>query len=184
MKKKFIIILLVISSFSIIMVGCGIGSNSDNESSDNINENVVSFDTVTLGGTEIDSSILNDSTLTMINVWATYCPPCIAEIPDIQNLFVELNEEEINVNIIGIVSDTPSADNEKTAKQILESSSVEYTNIIPDQKLLDGIFQEISVVPTTIFVDSEGNIVGEFVLGAHSKDEYKEEIVNRLDSLK
>ena len=140
------------------------------------------FKTKTLEGAKIDSSIFKDSKLTMINIWATSCGPCIEEMPDIQKLYEEVKGEKINV--IGLVSDTPDADNEELAKQILQKKGAKFTNIIPDESIKNNILKNIPGTPTTLFVDSEGNIVGEFITGSHSKEEYKKEIEARLKSIK
>ncbi|WP_454054082.1 CD1871A family CXXC motif-containing protein [Clostridium sp. Marseille-Q7071] len=139
------------------------------------------FKTKTIDGKEIDSSILKDSKLTMVNIWATYCGPCIEEMPDIQKLYEEVKGEKINV--IGLISDTPDEDNEELAKKILSKKAVKYTNIIPDESIKNNILKDISGVPTTFFVDSEGNIIGDFLVGSNSKEEFKRKIEDRLKLL-
>ena len=41
------------------------------------------FSTTDLEGNAVDQSMLADYDLTMVNVWATYCGPCISEMPDL-----------------------------------------------------------------------------------------------------
>ncbi|QEK11830.1 TlpA family protein disulfide reductase [Crassaminicella thermophila] len=142
----------------------------------------IEFKTKTIDGKEIDSSIFKDYELTMVNIWATYCGPCIEEMPDIQMLYDEVKEE--NINVIGIVFDTPDEENEALAKEILEKKGAKFVNIIPDEKLIEGVLKDISGVPTTIFVDKKGNTVGKTIVGSRSKEEYKKEIYERLESLK
>lgn len=140
------------------------------------------FKTKTLDGKEIDSSIFKDSKLTMVNIWATYCGPCIEEMPELQKLYEEVKDE--NINVIGIVSDTPDVNNEELAKKILSKKGVEFANIIPDEKIMNTILKDISGVPTTFFVDSEGNIIGDFLVGSNSKEGFKKEIQDRLKNIK
>lgn len=147
-----------------------------------VSQNKVKFKTKTLEGKEIDSSIFKDSKLTMINVWGTFCSPCIAELPDLQKLSEEVKSQ--NVSVIGIVSDTPDKDNEELAKEILSKKGVKYTNIIPDKTITDNILKKISLVPTTLFVDSKGNVVGDLIVGSKGTAEYKKEIVDRLKNIK
>ncbi|MBF8983714.1 TlpA family protein disulfide reductase [Lutibacter sp. B2] len=142
----------------------------------------IEFKTKTIDGKEIDSRIFKEHKLTMVNIWATFCGPCIGEMPEIQKLYEEVKKE--NVNIIGIVSDTPDDENEPLAKQILDKKGVKYDNIIADEKLKEGILKDVTGVPTTIFVDSKGNIVGEPIVGSRSKEEYKKAIDERVESLK
>ena len=146
-----------------------------------VSKNIVKFKTKTLEGKEIDSSIFKDSKLTMINVWGTFCTPCIAELSDLQKLSEEVKSQ--NVNVIGIVSDTPDKDNEELAKEILSKKGVTYTNIIPDETIINNILEKIALVPTTLFVDSEGNVVGDLIVGSKGTEEYKKEIVDRLKNI-
>lgn len=143
--------------------------------------NKFTFNTKTLNNKKVDSSILKDSKLTMVNIWATYCGPCIGEMPELQKLYEEVKKDD--VNIIGLVSDTPDKDNENLAKQIVSKKGVKYDNLIPDKNITDNLLKDVSGVPTTFFVDSEGNIVGDFIVGVVSKTEYKNEIEKRLQSL-
>jgi len=102
-------------------------------------------------------------------------------MPELQKLYEEVKDEGIHV--IGIVSDTPDVDNEELAKKILAKKVVKFDNIIPDERILDGILKDISGVPTTFFVDNEGNIIGEFIVGSKSIEEFKNEIQDRLKSI-
>lgn len=147
-----------------------------------LSKNKLEFKTKTLEGKEIDSSIFKDSKLTMINIWATFCNPCIEEMPDLQKLYEELKSEDINM--IGIVSDTPDEDLEELARTIVSKKGVKYINIIPDDSITNNILKNIAVVPTTVFVDSEGNMIGESVEGSKSIKEYKKAIQDRLKSIK
>ncbi|WP_051540446.1 TlpA family protein disulfide reductase [Clostridium ihumii] len=144
--------------------------------------NKIEFNTKTIDGKKIDSSIFKENKLTMINIWATYCGPCIEEMPDIQKLYEEVEGEKINV--IGIISDTPDKDNEEVAKSILSKKGVKFQNIIPDETIKNGILSDIQGVPTTIFVDNEGKVVGEVLVGANNKEDYKKAIEDRLASIK
>jgi thiol-disulfide isomerase/thioredoxin len=144
-----------------------------------VGKNKLEFATKTLDGSEVDSSILASSKITMVNVWGTFCQPCIDEMPDLQNLYEEVQGD--GVNIIGIVSDTPDKDNEELAKKIVSTKGVKYINVIPDESIIQKVLNNISAVPTTLFVDEEGNIIGDLVVGARSKEEYKKEINDRLE---
>lgn len=142
------------------------------------------FKTVTVTGEEIDQSIFSDAELTMINVWATWCGPCIRELPDLGALSDEL--AGTGAQIIGIVHDTADENGsvDETARGvaeiILERTGVAYPCLIPDSHLAEGLLQEITAFPTTWFVDSKGSLVGEPVVGAHSKEEWESMIQERL----
>ena len=67
-----------------------------------------SFSTTDLEGNAVDQSILEDYDLTMVNVWATYCTPCLQEMPDLGELASEY--EDKGVQILGLVSDVLNSD--------------------------------------------------------------------------
>jgi len=136
----------------------------------------IQFDSKTTNGEKIDSSIFKDNKLTMINVWATYCSACIKEMPDLQALYEEYKDKD--VNIIGVVADANNADKVQLAQKILKGSGVTFDNILPSDTLRDSLLNDVNTYPTTIFVDSNGNVVGQPILGA-STAAYEREI-NKL----
>lgn len=138
-----------------------------------------SFSTTDLDGNTVDQSVLADYDLTMVNVWATFCRPCIKEMPDLGELAQEYADQ--NVQIVGLVSDvlntdgTISEEQVQTARDIVEQTGANYLHLLPSQDLF-GVLGQISAVPTTFFVDSEGKQVGYAVISAQSKDKWVETI--------
>ena len=66
------------------------------------------FTATDLEGVEVDQSIFSDYKLTMVNVWATFCTPCINEMPDLGELAAEYSDQ--GVRIVGLVLDTLDSD--------------------------------------------------------------------------
>ncbi len=132
---------------------------------------VPDFSAKDINGNDVDMSIFKGSKLTMVNIWATYCSPCIDEMPELQQLYEEMKAN--GVNVVGIIGDTPDAENEEMARKIVDVKGVGFTNIIPDTNLKKGLVSTIVGYPTTVFIDGEGNMVGKPVVGSRSKEEYK-----------
>lgn len=118
-----------------------------------------------------------DYNLTMINVFTTWCTPCINEIPDLEILRNDMADQ--GVNIVGIVLDAMDGlgDVDETAvekaKILAEQTGVTYPFLIPDENSLNGRLSGIQAVPETFFVDKDGNIVGETYSGSRSYEEWK-----------
>lgn len=95
-----------------------------------------------------------------INFWATWCPPCIVEMPDINDLYKELEEDDDIVFLM--ISLDQSFDK---AKQFLEKKGFDF-NIY---KVEGSIPKELQTqaIPTTFVVDTEGHIAQKH-LGAQS----------------
>ncbi len=145
------------------------------------------FSTVDIDGNPVNESIFAEAKLTMVNIWATWCPPCIAEIPHIGEL-AKKEFADMNIQVVGIVTDAEyGGDNEVAladAKAILEQSGALYLNIQADYaNMYDSLLKFVEGYPTTIFLDSQGNIVGPEIVGMRSKAAFLEEAQQRLAML-
>ncbi len=138
-------------------------------------------------GTEYTETMFEDYELTMVNIFATWCTPCINEIPDLEKLRNEMTDKGINV--VGIVLDAAGAFGDaggeavEKAKLLAERLEVTYPFLIPDAGLLNGRLAGVEAVPETFFVDKQGNIVGETYSGSRSLEEWKEIVTQTLDGI-
>ena len=134
-----------------------------------------SFSAQDLDGNAVDQSILEGHTLTMVNVWATFCTPCINEMPELGELAKEYADK--GVQIVGLISDVLDSDGSvsetqlDTAREIVSSTGADYTHIVPSSNLY-GLLYQITSVPTTFFVDETGAQVGSAYVGARDKDSW------------
>lgn len=111
--------------------------------------------------------LYKEKSLTLVNVWGTFCGPCKEEMPDLAKLYEDYKDK---VNFLGVVVDTNvSMDtNAGEAQQIIKDSGVNYKNIMPNPTTEDTLVN-ITAMPTTFFVNSEGKVLGGFV-GKADKD--------------
>ena len=117
-----------------------------------------SFEGKDLDGNAVDSSILSEAKLTVLNVWATYCTPCVNEMPDLETL--SQNYKDKGVQVVGLVADVFDDEEKKAeAKEILSATGVTYVNLLPDTVLDDSLLYDITGTPTTLFLGSEGKIL-------------------------
>ncbi len=140
-------------------------------------------------GNEVDKSLFEGHRLTMVNIWATFCNPCLSEMPELGELAAEYAKEEGGVQIIGICTDITDLSGNTTqeavdgAKQIVEMTGAAYPHLIPNDEFMAFLMQEVPGVPTTFFVDENGEVIGGEVVGAKSKDAWQQEIESRLAML-
>ena len=87
-----------------------------------------------------------------MNIWATWCPPCIAELPSIYSLYKNFKDDE-NISFIMVSMDE---DFEK-AKEFMESRGYNLP-IYHYQSKVPGTYQS-SVIPTTYIISPESEIV-------------------------
>ncbi len=109
-----------------------------------------------------------------INFWATWCSPCKQELPDIEELYQDFNQNQDDVIILGIAN--PSSDaypnNSDVSKeeiiQFLDDNGYTYPVLFDETgDVLQSYY--ISAFPTTFMIDTEGNIAG-YVTGMMTKD--------------
>ena len=115
------------------------------------------FSTTALDGTAVDESIFAGHTLTMINFFEPWCPPCIAELPDLEKLYETYAPE--GFQILGVFS------TEEGTAEVVSDAALSY----PVLRYVPEFDQfQTGYVPTTVFVNERGELVGETQIG--SKD--------------
>lgn len=135
---------------------------------------------VDLDGQPVPEDLYARSTLTMVNIWGTFCSPCIEEMPYLGELSREYAAERFQ--IVGVVSDVtaPEDINAELAKTIIEKTVADYLHVIPSQAMLEGPLASLMYVPTTLFIGKDGEAVGEPVVGGRSKADWQKLIEERL----
>ena len=135
------------------------------------------FWSIDLNGQEVSEEIFAPYDITMINVWGTYCNPCISEMPGLGILSKEYKDK--GVQIIGIVVDVYHSDEKvfmeklATARDIIAYTQADYRHILQSKDLIDLYLKNVQVIPTTFFVDSKGAIIGKEYLSSRSEEAWR-----------
>lgn len=119
-----------------------------------------SFEAKTLDGGTFTQEDIAKKDATLINFWATYCGPCLAEMPDIAELEKSLPE---NVQIITVCLDAGT--DPEPVKEILDGAGYEGVTLIDGDGGLAEAASGIMYIPTTIVVDQDGTVVGDEIIG-------------------
>lgn len=122
----------------------------------------VSFETLSLEGeTVTGDDLFSGHKVTMVNIWATWCGPCVAEMPQLEQLNTAFAQKDCQ--IIGLCVDAVNDEAKAEALAILEEAGVTYPNIIlsPEMK-----WANVNVFPTSFFIAEDGTILTESVEGA------------------
>ncbi|MEI3381254.1 MAG: TlpA disulfide reductase family protein [Dorea sp.] len=140
--------------------------------------NIPQFTTKDMDGNKVTNDIFAEYDLTVVNFWATYCNPCIDELPELAEWKKELPD---NVNLIGLLVDVDEKGSEqyKLAEKIISQTGADYQHLIATEEF-DDIISNLVGVPTTFFVDSTGKIIGEPFAGA-DVSAYKQTVEDYLN---
>ena len=124
------------------------------------------FDEVDTEGNPVTSDIFADYDATIVNFWNNGCGTCIAEMPELEELYHDFQER--NINLIGVGTDSGESQEQlDLAREILGEKGVTSTNVSPDPEgdFYQDFIADIFTYPTTYVVDSEGNIIGASIAG-------------------
>ena len=177
----------------LVLTGCGRGSEEkqenalssgmqpdvqdaadSSESGTEAKAYVLTFTGTTLEGATLTSECFADSKLTMINVWATFCGPCINEMPDLGEIAKEYQIQDFQ--LIGIISDVmegAQGDTYTEAKEIIAETGANYTHLMLNEELYMNLVGASDSVPTTYFFNQKGECLG-YLVGAQSKATWKQ----------
>lgn len=122
-----------------------------------------------------------DSKILLLNVWATWCPPCRKEIPDLVKLS---NNYSSIVDVIGISIDY-SEDLEKKVLPFLEKNRVSYVNYISDFRIDEDLINFLhkkwrGTLPASFIYNPSGDLL-HFIEGKKNYDYFKE-IIENIDT--
>lgn len=167
MMKKFLLVVTVLAMMA---------------SSASAAKKIGAFKAADLEGAAHDEAIFRQAPLTMFNVWGTFCPPCLHEMPDLGRLAKEMAPE--GVQIVGLLYDwfdmtgRRSEAQVQKAQNLVKRTGADYLHLLLDDDLARYL-GDFSAIPQTFFVNGRGEIVGE-VTGARSAAQWREIIREML----
>lgn len=200
MTKKILSLVLVLalglSAFAI--TGCtGENEGSDGSSNNNLKDydaswvdtsiapeeigssiGLENFNTIDLYGNHADQSIFADYKITVVDVWGTYCNPCINAMPTLAKMYDEYEPQ--GVNFLGLIIDVqntefiPQKDLIIKAMEITDMTGADFQHILLSENIAYSVLTDISAIPASFIVDSEGNMLTGITYGGHGEDQWRE----------
>lgn len=201
MKNKSILLFIVIMIAATSFIGCSPKDNANTPETGDPPENIDvtwveeavmpaesgvpegldNFITYDLYGGLVDQNIFSEYEITIVDVWGTYCNPCIEAMPVLASIYKKYSDS--GVNVVGIVIDvqsadgTPKADFVEKAIDIKNQTGANFTHMIVSDNIRRAIIKDISAIPASFIVDSKGKIISDVAYGGHSEEEW-EDIIN------
>lgn len=151
-------------------------------------DNVGTFETTDIDGNTYTEKVFSDYDLTLVNAFTTWCSPCVNEMPELEELYQEMKDK--GVGVVGMVLDSVSEDGTpddsivQKAQLLKEKTGVTYPLLLPDKGFLNGRISGLQSFPESFFVDKDGNIVSDPIMGSNTFDGWKEAVEKQLAALK
>lgn len=112
----------------------------------------------------------------MLNFWASWCTPCVMEMPDLNELSEEYKDKML---IVGVMSSAANFTQDggiavdqkelEAARALYESKGITYPSLIPNDLMLAIMYQiPVQSIPTTLFIDENGYLIHS-VIGSRDK---------------
>lgn len=129
------------------------------------------FELKTLSGDSLSLSSVKGKKV-IINFWATWCPPCRSEMPDMQKIQDE-HKDDVVVLAVNLTNSESSVD---TVKKFVDELELTFPVLLDEKGEINNQFEVLSY-PTSYFIDENGVIQTKFV-GALSYDQMNEFLNN------
>lgn len=138
-----------------------------------IHQPVPAFAAKDLNGADVSTESLKGSVV-LLDFWATWCGPCVAAMPSVQELATEYADKGLVV--IGINQDLPGQ--EQAVRDFLTEKAITFTQVLDPEDAIAEKF-DVSAIPTSVLIDRDG-VVQAYHIGFAGKEAYKKEIETLL----
>ena len=100
----------------------------------------------------------------LLNIWATWCPACVAGMPNLEQLSQDYSEELV---VIGV----NCGEDAQTVREFVKEKGYTYCFVTDEEYLISGMLYPTSTLPCTVVIDADGVITR--VNRGSSKDMYE-----------
>lgn len=144
----------------------------------------ITFDTQTFEGISVESTMFANYDLTMVNFGVAKGYPDTNEFETLNSVnFLASSISSNKIGVFHVLTDSGYEDGLKKAKAAKEKADAKLLALQLDSYLENWIEHNLTEVPSTVFVDSTGKIIGDIIVGPQTYDEYVAAMNERLELL-
>ena len=163
MKKLLSIILAVFC----LMLCIGVHADSSDPRGCMLDE----MDTVDFKNNKVTGEIFTKYEITFLNLWAVWCPSCVNELGNVNEMYKDTELKDMGVNVLGLfIEDSYSVLSE--GKNIVKSFSFTNLRFMNDPQLLNLISNSGDSRPVSYIIDKTGKVI-DYCVGAMNKTDMK-----------
>lgn len=148
-----------------IYVTYGFGKNKQA-----LGDETIGFTLTDLGGSKVSLSDYKGKSV-YLNFFATWCPPCKGEMPDIEKVYRKYKDKDFVVLAVDLGED------KNTVNKFIKENGYSFKVLLDSDNSISEKYQ-ISSIPVSLFIDKNGNVVQKRV-GALGEAEM-EQYINKL----
>jgi len=114
----------------------------------------------------------------VLDFWATWCPPCRKQIPELKSLYSRFAKSD-GLVVIGVACDTVQGDGTEAVAPFVSKLKINYPIVMASEPVVDSL--GVEAIPTTLFVGPDGRLFGK-ILGAGRPGELTEGVKQLLEA--
>lgn len=131
----------------------------------------------TVNGKDVKFSEYTKGKTVFLNYWATWCPPCRREIPDIVELAKEYGDKVVFIGI-ALENESTAAAGQKLVSAFATKSGINYVNLVAIgdvQGSVSALYGAVESIPTTFIFNKNGKIA-QRIDGSTNKESFLMEL--------
>ncbi|MFB0559368.1 MAG: TlpA family protein disulfide reductase [Dehalococcoidales bacterium] len=160
------VILLIILTCGLLVTGCAEAPVAE------VGEPAPDFQLQNLDGQSVSLSDFQGKPI-LLNFWATWCSPCVYEMPFMQQVYEEWSGKGLVLLAINI------RENPSRVKEFLQSLNLSLPVLLDTRQAAAQKYNVSGIIPTSFFIDSDG-IIQEKIIGAFSSKEAIEKYLDKI----
>ncbi|MEF2094390.1 MULTISPECIES: TlpA disulfide reductase family protein [Peribacillus] len=168
MLKKIIASVALLSLITVAIVQAMDNDSKENDEKDalgglKIGAKAPNFSLKTLDGKQVELSDYKGKKV-MLNFWATWCPPCKKEMPDMEKYTQQAGDDVVVLAV--------NIDPENDVQAFVEDNGITFTIPLDSQSAKNPVNERYKIlsIPTTYFIDKEGIIRNKVISAMQLKD--------------
>ena len=149
-------------------------SNQDTSSSidSSTGQKAIDFTLTDLDGKKVSLKDFRGKSV-YLNFWATWCPPCRAEMPEIEKVYQQYKDKDFVVLAVDLGED------KNTVKNFIRQNKYNFKVLLDSDQSVASQYN-ISAIPVSYFIDKDGNVVAKRV-GALSEEEMQSYVTQLIE---
>jgi len=168
-KRRLAVLLISVLVSGLVIAGCSPTTEGELREGSRAPD----FQLTELGGEAVSLSDMRGMTV-LLNFWATWCPPCRAEMPYIQQIYEEGASRGLMVLAVNL-GESPAE-----VKEFMESNNLSFPVLLDINKEV-GRSYGIQAIPTTFIIDQSG-IIRVIEVGAFTSEDEIERVLGKVIS--
>lgn len=160
-KKKLFSNLVWILIFILVLFGINAYRKINLTQFNTVNQNIAINTSKNIAAPNFTLTTTDGKTLSLsdfkgknvyLNFWATWCPPCKLEMPEIEKLYKETKDSDLVILTVNLGED------KNTVTNFIKNKNYNFITLLDSNQKVADLYNVVSI-PTSYFIDKNGNLV-------------------------